>query len=205
MMVPKNYLILSFCVCVCLLASAEATVLPSLDLWMTGYMTDTEIIVDVHRSNTGFDLGGLSYDLTFSETLEVRREYSDYEWIIEEYDDSSPADGVSGTLDSVTFDTGAEPFGSAFSEDEDEGIGIVERLTFSLPADETPRWIYFDLAFGSASDGNGQDLLSLDGAVNVFDADGLPEAHTFGVEIVPEAASLLLISAGAIFLRKRRK
>ena len=197
-MVPKTFFMLSISVCICLFASAEATLLPSLDLRMTGEVTDTEIIVDVHRSNTGFDLGGLSYDLTFSEVLEVTREYSDHGWDTGLYDNSSPVDGVSDTLDSVTFDTVAEPFGTAFLE----GDGIVETLTFSLPAGETPRWIYFDLAFGSASDGAGDDLLSLGGTVDVA---SVPSGHTFGVEIVPEPATILLLSLGTVVFSKRRR
>ncbi len=146
----KVLVVLSF-VIICFMVAEKANADPMLDIWMNGELIGSELTVEVHRTNTEFGLGGLSYDLQSSESLELSREYSDYGWIADDpiFDISNPVDGAApGLFASIRFDTVFDPAGSEFAP----GTGIVELLTITLD-NFTPRWIYFDLSGPSASDG----------------------------------------------------
>ena len=203
-----KWLIVILCAAVLFIVSTEANADPVLDLWMTGGLVGTELTVEIHRTNTEFGLGGLSYNLQFSEPLELSREYSDHDWVANDglFDTSNPIDiGASGsasaTLNSIRFDTVSNPPGSEFPA----GIpDTVELLTITL-YDLTPRWIYFDIVTPSASDGQGQNLeTTLNGSINVIPMPGLPDSHTYGAE-VPEPTTLMLFALGSAILLKKRK
>jgi hypothetical protein len=71
----------------------------------------------------------------------------------------------------------------------------------------TPRWIYFDILSPVATNGAGIPLVQLPGgsAPNIISAPGA-QGHTIAVQIIPEPATMLLLSLGGIFvLRKRKK
>lgn len=179
---------------------------PVLDLSLTGQLDDTTLTVEVHRTNQQFGLGGLYYELQFSETLDVPREYSDFGWVASDglWDYSNPLDGAAPvSLISATFDTVADPPASEFPADTS---GTVEVLTFSGLSTTVARWIYLDIMSPSASDGIGRDLVSeLGGSINVIDQQGLPVLHTFGVHVTPEPSTIMLFTlAGLLLLRKRK-
>lgn len=177
---------------------------PALDLWMD-FNSETST-VEVHRTNTEFGLGGLSYDLQFSETLQLtNREYSDYGWIANDglFDSSNPGDGSTGSFTNIYFDTAHSPAGTEFGAGT---TGIVESLGINI-IDPTPRWIYFDILSPSTSDGAGTDLMNLGGSLNIIPDDNLdaPEqGHTLAV-YVPEPTTMLFFGLGGIFALKRRK
>lgn len=192
-----------FIMCAISLKSANAD--PALDLWMAGGFDGTSTIeVWVSRTNVDFGLGGLSYNLQFSESLNLTREYSFYGWIANDglFDNSNPGDDSTGSFTSIYFDTAHDPAGTEFSA----GSGTVESLTIEV-TDLTPRWIYFDILSPSASNGSGADLLNLGGTLDVIPDDTqAPESgHTLAV-YVPEPATMLFLSLGGIFvLKKHRK
>lgn len=66
-------MIICFGVCIVGLQLANADTM--LDLWMTGKFDPETMIIDanVHRINTEFGLGSLSYDMQFSELLQLTR------------------------------------------------------------------------------------------------------------------------------------
>lgn len=202
---------------VCLMASKKANAVPLLELWMTGELVGTELTVEIHRTNTDFGLGGLSYNLQFSESLELSREYSDYGWIADDgiFDISNPVDIDGGSVPdwftSIRFDTVRDPAGSEFAAGTS---GTVELLTITLD-DLTPRWIYFDLSGASASDGQGQHLeTTLGGSINVIPTiypnpipsslDPPEPGHSMAYG-VPEPTTLLLIGVGSLVLLKKRR
>lgn len=203
---------------VCLMASKKANAVPLLELWMTGELVGTELTVEIHRTNTDFGLGGLSYNLQFSESLYLSREYSDYGWVANDgvFDISNPVDigaggSASATLNSIRFDTVFNPPGSEFPAGT---AGTVESLAITL-YDLTPRWIYFDIVTPSASDGLGQNLeTTLGGSINVISTiypDPIPPSldtpepgHSLAYG-VPEPTTLMLFGLGGLFLRKKRK
>ena len=198
-------------VVVFLLSGVLSAQSPSLDLWMDASLSGATLEVDVWRENIGFGLGGLSYDLLFSESLDLSREYSDYGWVADDglFDISSPVDvGASGSIPgiftSITFDTVADPNGSEFAAGTS---GIVELLNITLD-DFTPRWIYFDIVSPSASNGAGDDLVTiLQGTLNVI-ADDNPDppeqGHTLAV-YVPEPGTIFLFGLGGLALMRKRK
>lgn len=184
---------------------------PSLDLWMDASLGGATLEVDLYRQNDGFGLGGLSYDLQFSESLNLSREYSDYGWIASDgvFDISSPVDvgasgSVPGIFGSITFDTVADPCGSEFAAGTS---GIVELLNITLD-DLTPRWIYFDIVSPSASNGAGDDLVTtLQGTLNVIpddNPDPPEQGHTLAI-YVPEPGTIFLFGLGGLALMRKRK
>jgi hypothetical protein len=206
MVKSKKYFVMLILIGVCLVSSQTTNAALELDLWMTGELVGTELTVEVHRTNTEFGLGGLSYNLQFSESLETSREYSDYGWIANNivFDGSSPEDGDSPvSLTNAVFDTVVNPAGTEFPADTS---GVVEMLTFTNISMLSERWIYIDLQAPDASDGSGQSLIGdLGGSINVIDQSGLPEAHTFGIYVVPEPTTFVLFGLGSLALLKRRK
>ena len=183
----------------------SATADPELDLWMAGGFDGTStILVEVRRSNVDFGLGGLSYNLQFSESLNLTREYSDYGWVANDgiFDNSNPIDGTTGSFTNIYFDTVHSPAGTEFSA----GSGDVESLVIEV-TDLTPRWIYFDILSPSASDGSGTDLLNLGGTIDVWPDDiTAPEPGHARAVYIPEPATMLFLSLGGIFvLKKHRK
>lgn len=176
-----------------------------LELWMTVEQQDTDLVIEVHRANTDFGLGGLSYNLEFSETVETSREYSDYGWVANDgfWDNSNPLDGaVAVSLDSARFDTVVDPATSEFPESTS---GTVEVLTLTNIAPAPPRWIFVDILGPAASDGPGNDLVAeLGGTISVIPQQGLPEPHTLGI-FVPEPGTLILFGLAGVFLLKRRR
>ncbi len=215
----KVLIVLSF-VITCFMAAQKANAVITLDLWITGdYNVATATLenAEVHRTNTDFGLGGLSYNLQLTESLELSREYSDHDWIADDgiFDASNPVDINGGSVldwfTSIRFDTVHDPVGSEFSSGSS---GIVEAFTFSPLDDLTPRWIYFDLVAPSASDGSGQDLVNtLGGSINIIDTIVIPSGfdppapepnHTLAV-YVPEPTTLIFFGLGGLFLRKKRK
>ncbi len=198
-------MIICFGVCVIWLQHANAD--PALDLWMT---TDNYIVttspfeVYVQRTNTDFGLGSLSYNMQFSELLQLTREYSDYEWVTNDglFDSTDPCDGFAGTFTSIRFDTVHSPAGSEFSPSS----GDVETLTIEV-FDWTPRWVYFDIVSPAATDGLGVDLVTgIGGSISVIpdDTPAPEQGHTLAVYI-PEPATILLLSIGGLFTLKKRK
>ncbi|MBN2020329.1 MAG: hypothetical protein JW749_08895 [Sedimentisphaerales bacterium] len=185
------------CVVLCAVFTQQVNAVPHLDLWME--FDSGSSTVEVHRTNTDFGLGSLTYDLVFSESLNLTREYSDYGWTANDglFDSSSPADGSSGSFDNIRFNTVHSPAGSEFSP----GSGIVESFEITS-SDSTPRWIYFSISSPIATNGNGENLVSgLGGSLSV-----LPDVgnYTLGVYI-PEPASLTLFALGCfIAIRKKR-
>ena len=188
-----------------LLGSGTVVAQPILDLSIDGHLTDTELVVTVHRTNTGFGLGGLSYDLQFSEPLDFTREYSDHGWVAGDglWDNSIPTDGTPVVgLTSARFDTVADPAGSEFPEDSS---GTVEVLTFTNVALTPVRWVFIDLLAPQASDGSARDLeTTLGGTINVIPGEDVPDGHTFGI-IVPEPASLMLLMLGGLIAAASRQ
>jgi len=184
----------------------KADAVPILDLWMTGELVGAELAVEVHRTNTDFGLGGLTYELQFSESLELSREYSDYGWLANDglFDNSSPLDSTAPvSLVSATFDTVANPAGTEFPADTS---GTVEVLTFTNVALVPARWLFIDILMPQASDGSGQDLeTDLGGSINIISQNGLPEPHTFGVYVVPEPSTLILFGLGSLVLVNRKR
>jgi hypothetical protein len=186
--------------CAISLRSANAAA-PTLDLSMTGGFNPvtSTATAQVNRTNTDFGLGGLSYNLQFSESLNLTREYSDYGWMANDgiFDSSIPTDGSTGSFTNIRFDTVHSPAGSEFSP----GSGTVESLNITL-SNLTPRWIYFDIIAPSASNGSGTDLITgLGGSINIIPAG----AHTL-VIYIPEPTTMLLFSIGGLFaLKKHRK
>jgi len=178
---------------------------PQLDLWIEHQWSNSDLVIEIYRENKGFGLGGLSYDLTISESLDVSREYSDYGWITKDslWDNCNPLDEIISTdQSSISFDTVSNPFGSEFPSDSS---GIVEVVTFTNISDTTPRWIYFDFDSPSASNGSGDDLESvLGGSINIIEKQGMPETHTYGV-YVPEPGTLILLGFGGLLLLRKRK
>jgi len=178
---------------------------PQLDLWIEHQRNNSDLVIEIYRENTGFGLGGLSYNLELSEPLDVIREYSNYGWIAGDgfWDNSNPVDGVSSTdLSSVRFDTTREPTGSEFTQNTS---GIVEVLTFPGIFDTPEHWIYFDLADTQATDGSGAYLeTDLGGSINIIEKQGMPENHTYGV-YVPEPSTLILFSFGSLLLLRKKK
>jgi len=192
---------------VCVFLSAQTlSATPLLELWMTGELVGTELNVEVHRTNTDFGLGGLSYNLQFSESLEVSREYSDYGWIASDslFDSSSPADGDAPiSVTGAVFDTLVNPVGTEFPADSSN---VVELLTFTNISLTSERWIYIDILTPDASDGSGLSLIvDLGGSINIIAQNGLPETHTFGIYVVPEPTTFVLFGLGSLILLKRRK
>lgn len=182
-------------------------------LEMSAERVGDELFVEVNRTNTGFGLGGLSYNLQFSEALGVTREYSDYGWFANDgvFDISSPLDDTSAYLTSARFDTVAYPLDSEFDANT---TGIVELFTFDVSLME--RWLYFDLSDASASNGLGDDLEStLGGSVSIIDTvlilpPGLDptgpaeQGHTLAI-FVPEPATLMFLALGGTVLLKKRR
>jgi len=74
----SKFVVVFLCVCAFLTVSQKAKATPALNLWMTGELNGSDLTVQVHRENTEFGLGGLFYNLQFSEILESTREYNDY-------------------------------------------------------------------------------------------------------------------------------
>jgi len=199
-------LVILLLLCAWVMSPKRADAVPVLDLWMTGELIGTQLTVEVHRTNTDFGLGGLSYDLQFSESLELTREYSDYGWFANDgvYDSSSPLDGAAPvSLSSATFDTVADPAGSEFPAGTS---GAVEILTFTNVVLSPARWLFVDILALQASDGSGQNLeTDLGGSINVISQNGLPEPHTFGVYVVPEPSTLLLFGLGGLIFVSRKR
>ena len=112
----------------CPIGLQQADAAPQLDLWATGSFNSgtSTIDVQVHRTNTAFGLGGLSYNLQFSESLNLTREYSDYGWVANDglFDNSNPIDGASpASFPSIHFETVHSPAGTEFVAGS--GIGRV--------------------------------------------------------------------------------
>jgi hypothetical protein len=202
-------------VIVCLLMPGKASVAVELVLEMSAERLGDELFVTVNRTNTGFGLGALSYDLQFSEALVTTREYSDYGWYANDglFDISNPTDGSSPDFfTDVRFDTAFDPAGEEFPPDTS---GIVEVLTLS---DDflTGRWIYFDLLVESASNGSGANLeTTLGGTISIIDnvfilppeldpTGPAEQGHTLAVYI-PEPATLMLLALGGTVLLKKRR
>lgn len=192
----------------CFIMPERAMATLELDLWMTGdYDSATGIITaEVHFTNVDFGLGGLAYDLQFSESFELSREYSDYGWTANDgiFDISNPVDvggtgSIPGIFIGLRFDTVVDPAGSEFPPGSS---GIVEVLTGKLVG-PAPHWIYFDLIEPSASDGFGQDLeTALGGSIDVIND---PQSdHTLALYI-PEPCTLILIGLGGLALLRGRK
>lgn len=188
------------CFSVCIIGLQPANADPVLDIWMTGnFMRTSSFEVQVHRTNTEFGLGSLSYDLQFSESLNLIREYSNYEWVANDglFDNSDPNDGFAGSFASIRFDTVHDPAGTEFSP----GSGYVETFTVELSA-LTPCWIYFDIYSPAATNGSGVDLITgLGGSLNVIPDN---TGHTLGVYI-PEPATLILMGVGTVVLLRKRR
>jgi hypothetical protein len=187
------------CFSVCTVWSQQVNAVPQLGLSMTGSFNSatSTITAQVNRTNTDFGLGGLSYTLSFSESLNLTREYSDYGWITNDglFDNSNPVDGSSSaSFLNIGFDTIHSPAGSEFSA----GSGIVESLTIHI-SNLTPRWIYFDIISPSASNGAGSDLISnLGGSINIG------QGHELAIQI-PEPVSLALFGLGGLVALRRQK
>lgn len=206
----KFYVVLLVGLCFCSVTFAND---PNLVLWLAGPndWTDTQnpILVEVYAKNTDFGLGSLSYELTFTELLELSREYSDYGWVANDgmYDISNPVDGAApGPFTTIRFDTVVDPAGSEFPSGTS---GIVELLTIYPLADmTTQRCIYIDLLNPSASDGMGYDLeTTLGGSINLQLCQNpyCPElSHAYAV-LIPEPATVLLFGLGGLALLRRRK
>lgn len=187
------------------ICAGKVLAVPQLDLWMQHQRVNSDLVIEVHRENIDFGLGSLSYDLDFSEPLDVIREYSDYGWIAgdESWDKSDPLDAVASTdLEGVRFDTVHNPTGTEFPSDTS---GIVEVLTFNGIFDTPKRWIYFDIASPQASNGSGADLeTGLGGTINIIEKTGIPESHTYGVN-VPEPGILILFGVGSLLMLRKSK
>ncbi|NLX07083.1 MAG: PEP-CTERM sorting domain-containing protein [Phycisphaerae bacterium] len=191
---------------VCVIGSGVAAAAPELDLWIGGPFTDssqpavsgTQMTLEVLRSSSNSGLANLTYTFDLSENLQmVNREYSDYGWVANDglFDNSDPADGsLSASFSSLRFDTVASPAGTEFDPNTS---GVVEQLTFTVPAVTSPRWIFFDVLGVTATDGNGIDwVTALCGTIEVNPDYLFSRAevgtHTFGV-FVPEPATLMIL------------
>ena len=185
------------CFVLCVISPRSANAVPQLDLWMTHDFSGTSPFeIQVHRTNTDFGLGSLTYNLQFSESLNLTREYSDHGWVADTvsiddvYDNSSPIDGSSGSFTNIYFDTVHSPAGEEFGV----GSGVVEALTIEI-IDWTPRWIYLDVVSPAATNGSGVDLITgLGGSLTVSPGSNpyaLEQGHTLAIYI-PEPITMVL-------------
>ena len=189
------------CLNICVMSSQQAIAEPALNLSITGSFesSTSTISVQVNRENSEFGLGGLIYNLHFSESLLLSREYSDYGWLASDgiFDGSSPKDTTSGSsslgsFSDISFETACNPAGSEFAA----GTGIVESLNIQL-SDLDTRDITFSFGSIQASDGLGNNLVTgLGGSIT---------STPFTIQ-VPEPMSIALLGLGGLaILRKYRR
>ena len=165
------------------------------------------VMLTVNRDNQVAGLGGLAYDLNFSESLDLTRNYSGSGWIANDglFDNSTPLKGVAFNGTGIGLDTVKE----SFDEFPVGTSGSVEVLTITLPVNPTERWIFFDLVNPSASNSAGSDWVTglggdiIVGSVDVPGYNNPP--HTYAI-YVPEPATLSLLAVGiSLAVRRRRK